>query len=167
MLSLSKFNREKSKIMPFYEFSLAIVSMRMAIASDKPAQIFSGTALFCRCTALTDPLSRRFREGISFPTFVEGSILKVPLSKICAVPFALQNRAFFEGENTAKRCPEKRGKRGGKQRGMAQRKEGRVTTGQLRLGAARKLLHSDGRRPGWSRRCGRGPIECPTTTMEC
>ena len=46
---------------------------------------------------LPDPFSRRFREGISFPNFVERSILKLPFSKIC-VPFALQNRALFKGE---------------------------------------------------------------------
>ena len=38
--------------------------------------------------------SRRFREGISFPNFVERSILKLPLSKLCAVPLAQQNRAL-------------------------------------------------------------------------
>ena len=42
---------------------------------------------------------------------MERSILKVPLSKIFAVPFALQNRALIEGENRAKTCPEKGGKR--------------------------------------------------------
>ena len=34
---------------------------------------------------IPDLFSRRFREGISFPNFVERSILKVPLSKLCAV----------------------------------------------------------------------------------
>ena len=38
---------------------------------------------------------------------VERSLLKLHLFKICAVPFALQNRAIFEGEIRAKRCPEK------------------------------------------------------------
>ena len=41
--------------------------------------------------------SRRFREGISFPNFVETSVLKLSLSKVCALPSALQNRALFLG----------------------------------------------------------------------
>ena len=59
-----------------------------------------------------DLFSRRFREGISFPNFLERSILKLPLSKLCVVPFALQNRALFEGGKRAKRFPEKGGGRG-------------------------------------------------------
>ena len=34
---------------------------------------------------------------------MERSILKLPLSKLCAVSFALQNRAPFEGEKRAKK----------------------------------------------------------------
>ena len=71
----------------------------------------------------SDLFSRRFREGISFPNFVERSILKLPLSKICAVPFALQNRAPFEGENRAKRQQKKGRKRGGQQRGQKGKKD--------------------------------------------
>ena len=74
-------------------------------------------------TSLTDLFSRRFREGISFPNFVDRFILKMSLSKICAVPFALQNRALFEGENRVKRCPEKGRKRGGQQRGQKGKKD--------------------------------------------
>ena len=51
-------------------------------------------------TTMADLFSRRFREG-----FVEGqsdSILKLPLSKLCAVPFALQS-TFIEGVKRAKR----------------------------------------------------------------
>ena len=73
--------------------------------------------------------SRRFREGNSFPNFVERSILELPLSKVCAVPFALQNRALFEGEKRVKSSREKGGKRGGQQRGQ-KGKKGRVKTGQ-------------------------------------
>ena len=71
----------------------------------------------------TDLFLRRFREGISFPNFVERSILKLPLSKLCAVPFALQNRALFEAEKRAKRCREKGRKRGGQQRGQKGKKD--------------------------------------------
>ena len=59
----------------------------------------------------SDHFSRRFREGIAFPNVVERSILKLPLSKLCAVPFALQNRAIFN-EKGAKTCREKGEKRG-------------------------------------------------------
>ena len=62
--------------------------------------------------------SSRFREGISFPNFVESSVLKLPLLKRCIVPFALQNRAFFEGKKGVKRCRDKGRKRGGQQRGQ-------------------------------------------------
>ena len=42
------------------------------------------------------PSSGTFKTD-SFTNIVERSILKLPLSKLCAVPFALQNRALFEG----------------------------------------------------------------------
>ena len=66
--------------------------------------------------------SRGFREGISFPKFVERSILKLPLSKLCAVPLPLQNRAFFEGRKGRKRCREKGRKRGDQQRGQKEKR---------------------------------------------
>ena len=46
---------------------------------------------------------RRFREGLSFPKSAERSILKPPLSKLCGVPFALEKRALFEGEEVARK----------------------------------------------------------------
>ena len=64
------------------------------------------------------PFFTQIREGISFPNFVERSIPELPLSKLCAVPFTLQNRALFEGEQRAKRCREKERKRGGQPRGQ-------------------------------------------------
>ena len=57
---------------------------------------------------VSDRFSRGFREGISFPNFVERSILELPLSKLCAVPLALQNRALFE---------RKKGRKGAEERG--------------------------------------------------
>ena len=68
------------------------------------------------------PFLRRFREGISFPNFVERSILKVPDWKISAVPFALQNRALFDGENRRKDA-RKRGGRGVASRGGKKEKK--------------------------------------------
>ena len=59
--------------------------------------------------------SRSFREGISFPNFVERSILKLPLSKLCGVPFSLKNRVLSEGQNRAKRCNKKGRKAKGQQ----------------------------------------------------
>ena len=78
---------------------------------------------------ISDLFSRRCREGISFPNFVERSIPKLALSKLRAVPCALQNRALFEGEKRAKRCREKGKKRDGQRR--AKRKKGRLKTGQI------------------------------------
>ena len=72
--------------------------------------------------------SRRFQEGISFPNFVERSILELPLSKLCAVPFALQNRALFKGDKRAK-CAEKKGGKGVASK-VGKKKKGRVKTGQ-------------------------------------
>ena len=43
---------------------------------------------------------------------MEKSLLKESLSKLCAIPFALQNRALFEREKRAKKCREKREGRG-------------------------------------------------------
>ena len=37
---------------------------------------------------------------------MERSIPKPPFSKLCAMPFALQNRVLFEGEKRAKICRE-------------------------------------------------------------
>ena len=44
-------------------------------------------------------------------------------SKLCAVPFPIQNRALFEGEKMAKMCREKGRKRGGQQRGQKGKKD--------------------------------------------
>ena len=52
--------------------------------------------------------SHRFGQGISFPNFVERSALDLPLSKLCALPLALQDRASFEGIEGRKGA-EKRG----------------------------------------------------------
>ena len=71
----------------------------------------------------SEPFSRRFREGSSFPNFVERSFLELPLSKLCAVPFVLQNRALFERERRAKRCRENGRKRGGQPRGQKGKKD--------------------------------------------
>ena len=62
---------------------------------------------------VSDLFSRNFREGISFLNFVERSVLKLPLSKVCGVPFALQRRALFEGKKRVKRHREKGRTRGG------------------------------------------------------
>ena len=83
-------------------------------------------------TPLLPPFSPRFPPSFSFtqisgrnflPELWERFILKLPLSKICAVPFALQNRADFEVENRAKRRPEKGRRRGGQQRGQKGKKD--------------------------------------------
>ena len=45
---------------------------------------------------------------------MDRSILKLPLSKLCAVPLALQNRALFEGKKKGQKVPRK-----GEVRGVA------------------------------------------------
>ena len=43
---------------------------------------------------------------------MERPILKLPVSKLCAVPLALQNRALLEGEKKGRKGVDKRGGRG-------------------------------------------------------
>ena len=64
----------------------------------------------------SDLFLRRFREGTSFPNFVERSVLKLPPSKLCAVPFALENRAPFKGRKKGKKAPRKASKEGKKEK---------------------------------------------------
>ena len=89
--------------------------------ADLHLRSFARICVFLRPTAFGNCrtphlFSKRFREGISFPNFVERSILKLPLSKLCTVPFALQNRAPLDGEKKLKRCREKERKKGDQQR---------------------------------------------------
>ena len=67
------------------------------------------------------------------PELLERSILRLPLSKLCAVPFALPNRALFEGERRVKRCREKGRKRGGQQRGKKEKRTHENRSVPLRL----------------------------------
>ena len=69
--------------------------------------------IFLRSGNLDLTCFRRLREG----NFVMRSILKVPLSKLCAVPLSLclQNRALFEAETRVKRRRAKERKRGDQQ----------------------------------------------------
>ena len=86
---------------------------------------------------LHDPLAdlflSRIWEGISFPNSVERSIPDVPLSKLCAVPLVLQNRALFEGRRKGEKVPEEGRKRGGQQR----RQKGKRTRENRSVGAQR------------------------------
>ena len=65
---------------------------------------------------LPDLFLRRLREGNSFRNFVERSILKLSLSKLCAVPFSLQNRAPFEDQRKGRKGSEKGGEEGAKRK---------------------------------------------------
>ena len=73
----------------------------------------------------SDLFSCKFREEISFTNFLERSILKLPLSKLCIVPFAQQNRALFGGGEQAKKVPRK-GEEEGWQAKETKRKKGRI-----------------------------------------
>ena len=57
---------------------------------------------------MSDLFSYRFREGISFPNFVERFILKLPLSKFCAVPLLYRTEHFSRGR-TGRKGAQKRG----------------------------------------------------------
>ena len=50
---------------------------------------------------------------------------------LCAVCFALQNRALFEGEKRVTRCREKGRKRGGQQREQKGKKDAREQVSKL------------------------------------
>ena len=71
--------------------------------------------------------SGRFWEGISFPNFVEVHP-ELPISKLCAVPFALQDRALFQWEKRERWRREKGRKRGVQQTGQEEKRH--VKTGQ-------------------------------------
>ena len=58
------------------------------------------------------------------------SVLKLPLLKRCAVPFALQNRALSEGKKGGEKVP-RQGQEEGRPAKGAKRKKGRVKTGQF------------------------------------
>ena len=62
------------------------------------------------------PFHANFGKENSFPNFVERSILKLLLSKLCAVPLAIENKAVFEGRQDADRMGRKRGDQQGGQR---------------------------------------------------
>ena len=64
-----------------------------------------------------------FGKEIPSRTLWRGRSWNCPSPKLCAVPFALQNRALFEGEQRVKRSREKGGKRGGQQRGRKGKKD--------------------------------------------
>ena len=55
---------------------------------------------------------------------MQRSVLELPLSKLCAVPFALQNRALFTGEKRARKGREEGRKRDGQQRGKKEKRTG-------------------------------------------
>ena len=100
-------------------FSKSFQSVSASVSTKK------GSRIIAICLSLSDLFSRRFREGISFPNSVERSIPELPLPKLCAVRFALQNRALFGGEKRAKRCRKKGRKRGDQQRGQKGKKDAR------------------------------------------
>ena len=80
---------------------------------------------------VTDLFLRRFREGISFPNFMERSILKLPLSNLCAVPFSLQNRVPFAEQKKGEKVPRKGRKRGGQRRGKKEERTRENRSGNL------------------------------------
>ena len=74
---------------------------------------------------------------------MERLIPELPLSKLWAVPFALQNRALFEGEKRAKLCREKGRKRGGQERGQKGKRTRENRADFLSLGKEKTNKHKD------------------------
>ena len=91
-----------------YPFREHLNSVQRMVSGGYCEGLFPDTVCWTRLRntwlAHSDLFLRRVREGISFPNILEASILKLPLSKLCAVRFALQNRALFERRKRAKRC---------------------------------------------------------------
>ena len=78
---------------------------------------------------------------------MERSVLKLPLSKLCAVPFALQNGALFERETRGEKVPRK-GRIEGRPEKGAKMEKGRAQTSQLtkKTYQGRKKNHDSHRR---------------------
>ena len=96
----------------------------------------SGSECTKQSQSQSDLFLRRFREGISFLNFVERSILKLPLAKLRAVPFALQNRALF-GAEKGRKGAEKRGGRGVASKGGKKEKRTRENRSAIASGFLR------------------------------
>ena len=60
--------------------------------------------------------------------------MKLPLFKLCAVPFAVQNRELFEEGKRVKRCGEKGRKRSDQQRGHKGKKDAQKLARSSSLG---------------------------------
>ena len=73
-----------------------------------------------------------FHLLLTLPEVVERCLPELPLSKLCSVPFSLQNKTHFEGEKRAKRCREKGRKRGGQQRGRKGKRTRENRSGSVR-----------------------------------
>ena len=87
---------------------------------------------YCFCFSLsgerqTDLFARRFREGTSFPTLLERSILKLPLQRLSVVPHRSTEQSSSRVEKRSKRC-EKRRRRGLVSK-AGKKEKGRVKTG--------------------------------------
>ena len=60
----------------------------------------------------TDLFSSRFQEGISFPNFVERSILEPPLSKTLRSVLCSTEQSTFQGGEKGEKVPRKSGEKG-------------------------------------------------------
>ena len=67
-------------------------------------------------------------------------MLRLPLSKLCAVPFALQLQSTFQGGEKGDKVPRKGEEEGWPAKG-AKRKKGRAKTGQMNFGPLRLEPH--------------------------
>ena len=115
--------RKAPVFITFKRFARIASKLRLVIFTapkrDSQRKFNSGTL---KRFARIGPSKTLILGRIFFPNFVERSILKLPLSKLCAVPFAPRSRALFWGEKRAKSRQEKGRKRGGQQRGQKEKR---------------------------------------------
>ena len=85
--------------------SLAVAKILSPVTRQAP------TKFLRESKALTDLFLRRFREGVSFPSFVDRPILILPFSVPRGVPLSLlHNTALFKGGKGREGAEKRRGR---------------------------------------------------------
>ena len=96
------------------------------------SQGHSGTKVQCELCLVSDQFFTQI-SGRNFLPELFGEVhpKTAPLSSSVLCPSIYRKEHLFDGEKRAKRCREKRRKRGGQERGQKKRKKGCVKTGQV------------------------------------
>ena len=130
----------------------SITGMLLAFVMSWP-DVQADLLMHFAATGLLTFFHADFGKEIPSRTLWRGPSWNCPLSKLCTVPFALQNRALFEGEKRVKRSREKGGKRGGQQRGQKGKKDAwkqvRLTQSLRPQPGTGKLVHETLGQPLW------------------